>query len=110
MLAHPVPVGLSIAFACSSVLIPAIADTVLLLKVITVYPPSQMETRCIAALYGPITIVKIARMVVETIFIVRGSRAIASSSGHKNLFEIGETAWHTPYVRVAWFLQLVDAR
>ncbi|EJF58933.1 hypothetical protein BD309DRAFT_208803 [Dichomitus squalens] len=109
MLALPVSVELSIAFACSSILVPALADTVLLLRVFTVYRPSQMTTKCIAAIYGPISMVKIARMVVEIVFVVRWSRAIAGGAVGSNILIVGQIAWRTPYVKAAWVLQLADS-
>ncbi|KAI1795252.1 hypothetical protein LXA43DRAFT_881997 [Ganoderma leucocontextum] len=109
MLAKPVPVGFSVAFACLEVLVPMVADTVLLVRVATVYHPSRIPSWvCVAGIYVPIAAIKVARTIVEIVFIVRWTRAIMHH-GHDNLLIAGQEAWDAPYPKAAWILQLVDS-
>ena len=110
MLAKPVPVGFSIAFACLEVLVPMLADTVLLLRVVAVYPPRHLRSAAyVARVYAPIVAIKIARMIVEILFVVQWTRAIMRH-GQENVLEAGQEAWSYPYPKAAWILQLVDSR
>ncbi|PIL26388.1 hypothetical protein GSI_12145 [Ganoderma sinense ZZ0214-1] len=109
MLAKPVPVGFSIAFACLEVLVPMLADTVLLLRVVAVYHPKQLQSAaCVAGIYVPITAIKIARMTVEILFVVQWTQAITHHGQQNSLFAAQE-AWSSPYPKAAWVLQLVDS-
>ncbi|KAI1787118.1 hypothetical protein LXA43DRAFT_738876 [Ganoderma leucocontextum] len=109
MLTKPVPVGFSIAFACLEVLVPMLADTVLLLRVVAVYHPRQLRsTACVAGIYVPIAAIKVARMIVEILFVVQWTRAIVHH-GPENIVEAGQEAWLSPYPKAAWVLQLVDS-
>ena len=105
----PVRVGFSIAFACLEVLVPMLADTVLLLRVVAVYHPKQLQsTACVAGIYVPIALIKIARMTVEILFVVQWTRAIMHH-GQENSLKAGQEAWANPYPKAAWVLQLVDS-
>ena len=71
MLGMPVSVGFSIAFTCLEVLVPMLAGTVLILRVVAVYYPKQMQsTACVGGIHVPIALIKIARMPVEILFVV----------------------------------------
>ncbi|KAM5531172.1 hypothetical protein V8D89_015142 [Ganoderma adspersum] len=109
MLGMPVPVGFSIAFACLEVLVPMLADTVLLLRVVAVYHPRQLQSAaCVAGIYVPIALIKFARMTVEILFVVQWTRAIMHH-GQENSLNAGQEAWSNPYPKAAWVLQLVDS-
>ena len=110
MHALPVPVGLCVAFACSTVLIPIVADTVLLLRVFTVYPPSHMQLACIAGVYGGIACIKVPRTVVETVFVVEWARKISVEGASLSLLVAGQAAWRTPFLKASLFLQLADSK
>ena len=109
MLAKPVAVGFFVTFACLEVLVPMVADTVLLVRVVTVYPPSRMHSRaCAAGIYVPMATIKIARIIVETVFIVQWTREIMHHA-HDSFLVAGQEAWDTPFPKAAWVLQLVDS-
>ncbi len=109
MLANPVPVGFPIAFACLEVLVPMLADTVLLLRVVAVYHPRRLNSAaCVAGIYVPIAAIKTARMTVEILFVVQCTRAIMYH-GQENSFAAGQEAWSNPYPKAAWLLQLIDS-
>ncbi|KAM5541485.1 hypothetical protein V8D89_004675, partial [Ganoderma adspersum] len=96
MLGMPAPVGFSIAFACLEVLVPMLADTVLLLRVVAVYHPRQLQSAaCVAGIYVPIALIKIARMTVEILFVVQWTRAIMHH-GQENSLKAGQEAWSNP--------------
>lgn len=52
--------------------------------------------------------IKIARIIVETVFIVQWTREIMHHA-HDSFLVAGQEAWDTPFPKAAWVLQLVDS-
>ena len=108
MFAKPVPVGFAVAFACLEVLVPMVADLVLLVRVTIVYPPCDMHCTYVVGIYVPMAMIKTARLIVEIMFIVQWSQKIMHHA-NDNLLVAGQEAWNTPFPRAAWVIQLVDS-
>ncbi|KAI0753771.1 hypothetical protein C8Q74DRAFT_1211121 [Fomes fomentarius] len=98
---------LSTLYTLLIILIPTLADSVLLMRVVTVYPPRELRLGRFIVVYGPITTVKLARLVVDILFIVKWTRAVFDHS--TNTYQAGQQAWGTPFPKLAWFLQLADS-
>ena len=105
MLNQPqIPIASSTLAISLYVLVPLCAESVLILKVIAVYPSRLLSgTRCLA-LYLPIALMKTARVTNASYFIcmlLRGPRA-------QNALALAESVWHMPNAKVEWLLQLLD--
>ncbi len=98
---------LSTLYTILTILIPTLADSVLLMRVVTVYPPRELRLGRFIVVYGPIATVKLSRLVVDILFIVKWTRAVFDHSA--NTYQAGQQAWGTPFPRLAWFLQLADS-
>ena len=108
LLGQDVLPGLSILFAVLTILIPALADDVLLMRVLTVYPLARgVRPAYLATVYGQIVTVKVARLIIDIIFIVDWSRAVLGRGDDP--FQASQNAWTTPFPKIAWFLQLFDS-
>lgn len=86
------------------VLVPLCAESVLIFRVVAVYPPYLLSrTRCVA-LYGPIACLKVARVVNASYFI----HSLLEGPHAQGPLSLAEYVWHLPNGKVEWFLQLVD--
>ncbi|RPD58601.1 hypothetical protein L227DRAFT_181691 [Lentinus tigrinus ALCF2SS1-6] len=97
----------SVAYASLTILVPMLTDWVVVLRVMAIYPPHKLSHRCLSIIYGPMALVKLARMVIDAVFIVQWTRAVVRNA--ESPFRAGMEAWATPYPKLAWFFQLFDS-
>nr|VWP02054.1 Uncharacterized protein [Ganoderma boninense] len=105
MLNEPeIPIANSTVAISLFVLVPLCVESVLILKVVAVYPPRLLSgTRCLA-LYLPIALLKAARVTNAAYFIyllLQGPHA-------QNALSLAEFVWHMPNGKVEWLMQLID--
>ena len=81
-----------------------LADCVLIWRVIIVYPPSEMQFRALATIYGPMAILKTTRIVINVVFIVTWSRAVFRNA--ESPLRAGQKAWNSLYPKVSWIIEL----
>ena len=101
----PVHNSFQIVFSAAFFLCTFLAECILIIRVVAVYPPSQLSPLRKIAIYGTIVLFKLARIAnvaVETAVLHQITKQVV------NPVEIGQRAQHTPYTRVEWFLQTFD--
>ncbi len=105
MLNQPeIPIASSTVAISLYVLIPLCVESVLILRVVTVYPPRLLSrTQCLV-LYVPAALMKVVRVTNTAYFIyllLQGPHA-------QNAISLAESVWHMPNAKVEWLLQLID--
>ena len=86
--------------------IPLFADTILLLRVIAVYPPRLLSKASIAAVYGPVSVIKVARLVNIVMFAVHWASQLGDNP--TSIFQAGQDAWNSPFPKIEWMFMLFD--
>ncbi|KAG9312762.1 hypothetical protein JVU11DRAFT_7197 [Chiua virens] len=82
-----------------------LADAILLVRLITVHPPSRIgRLRFALLMFVPITL-KVARLINLSLYI----HQMSIITRNPNAFEHAASAWLTlPYVKIEWIAQVVD--
>ena len=106
ILARPINPSAYIVYVVIIILIPMLSEFILLLRVLAVYPPRRLSRRSIAAVYGPIAVLKTARLINNIIFAVRWVESATGDS--RNVLEAGQASWSLPFTKIEWFLMLFD--
>ncbi|KAI0763481.1 hypothetical protein BD413DRAFT_643056 [Trametes elegans] len=86
-------VGVNTAFVCFSALIPLFTESILLIRVHTVFPPRRLAWPQRLAVHGTITAFKTTRVAIHLAFLSQWRDAIV---GGANSFTLGTIAWHSP--------------
>ena len=92
------------AITCLYFFVPICTQSILLVRVIAVYPPRQINWAQRVVIYGTFTTVQTARMSNAIIDFVKTAQLISSTS---DFLVAEESAWRMPYVKVEFILQLV---
>ena len=86
-------------------LVPICVQGILLVRVLSVYPPTQNTRKQNLAIYVPMAAFKIARL-------INAAYATHDLVGHlfdsQGVIRAAQFVWGTKYVKVEWFLQLFD--
>ena len=102
----PTPLSFNIAIGVLGAVQSIIVDTILLIRLVSVYPPSFVGKRTFGLiLVGPV-LLKIARIINLCLFI----KALADATrdpATANLL-IAHIWEHAPYLKIEWFAQLFD--
>ena len=83
-----------------------LADGILLIRVFAVYPPRLLSKLLQLVVYGPIVLVKIARLVNCLIYAVRWASKTAENT--TLALQAGQDAWNSPSPKIEWVLMLFD--
>ncbi|TBU38206.1 hypothetical protein BD309DRAFT_1012649 [Dichomitus squalens] len=86
------------------VFVPLCAETVLILRVLAVYPPRLLPRFQCFILYGSIVLLKVGRVVNVTYVIYRMVRGPSEQAA----LVLAEFVWHLPNAKLEYILQLVD--
>ncbi|KAI0691628.1 hypothetical protein C8Q76DRAFT_634448 [Earliella scabrosa] len=99
--------GILLLYTLLTILIPTLADSVLLVRVVTVYPLHALPPFYRVIVYAPIASIKTFRLIIDIMFIAAWSRAVFDHG--YSPFDAGQHAWNTPFPKIAWLLQLLDS-
>ncbi|KAI0324813.1 hypothetical protein GY45DRAFT_1262112 [Cubamyces sp. BRFM 1775] len=105
ILAKPVNPTLNTAFASILILAPLFSESILVFRVVAVYPLRFMWWPKRILVYGPIIAFKGARIANTVIFIVRW---VQLNKHAYNPLQTGQDAWNLPNVKIEWILQFLD--
>ena len=107
ILAKPVDPTLNTAFASILVLAPLFSESILVFRVVAVYPPRFMWWPKRLLVYGPIIAFKGGRIANIVVFIVRW---VQLNKHAYNPVQTGQDAWNLPNAKIEWILQFLDMR
>ncbi|KAF5360021.1 hypothetical protein D9758_007565 [Tetrapyrgos nigripes] len=82
-------------------------DSILLLRIMAVFPPSRMSRKQVATVFGPLLTLKVARIttvIVLVVHYIRHSKNVALS----DTTELYTNVTQLPEPKIAWSLQLID--
>ena len=82
-----------------SYLIPICTQSILVIRILAVYPPRELRWTKNLLIYGVLAVVLVTRIVNMGFFL---QQTITDSDKPSDVF----SAWKSPFVRVDWFLQL----
>ena len=103
---HPTPLSINIAIGVLGAFQSIIIDSILLFRLVAVYPPSFIGRRPFALLITLPVLLKIARIVNLGLFIKALVDATKDPATANIL--IGKIWEHAPYLKIEWFAQLFD--
>ena len=86
--------------------IPTFVQSILLVRVLAVYPPRRLPWSRIFTIYTPIVLIKTARLINQCFLAVNMVKATRGTP--LGGLESGPVIWRQPYARVGWFLQIFD--
>ncbi len=87
-------------------MIPIFSESVLVLRVLAVYPPRSLSPLIRSAVYAPIIVIKLTRLANSITFAVRW---VASARGDAaSVLQAGQASWTGPFAKIEWFLALFD--
>lgn len=86
-------------------LVPICVEGILLVRVISVYPPTSNTRTQNLAIYAPVVAFKIARL---TNAVYATHDFVGHLPDSVGVIAAAQFVWSTKYVRVEWFLQLFD--
>ena len=100
-----VPTSLIIMIVAMDFLVPICVQGILLVRLVSVYPPTSNSRRQNLMIYIPVVAFKIARL-------LNAGYATHDLIGHLpdslGVIAAAQFVWRTKYVKVEWFLQLFD--
>ena len=82
-----------------------LAECVLVVRVVAVYPPSRQSLARSVTIYGPVILFKLARVANMTVAAVNMARLTRNSA---NPIVAGQVVQQVASTRVEWFLQTFD--
>ena len=83
-----------------------LSEFILLLRVFAVYPMRRLSWHSVAVIYGPIAVLKTARLINDVMFAVHWVDSARDDS--RNVLEAGQASWSLPFTKIEWFLMLFD--
>ncbi|KAF9487796.1 hypothetical protein BDN71DRAFT_1404265 [Pleurotus eryngii] len=102
----PQPESNFITFASLVVAIPIFVESILVLRLMAVYPWKTTPLATHLAIFTPLFLLKIARVTNAIVFIVQYK---SLAQGVNNPIASGQKSWRTePGQKIEWFLQVVD--
>ena len=96
----------TLAFSAFSFCIPLCVQSVLIIRVIAVYPPRTLTWRRNLLVYGLFVALFIARLVNMSIYLTKVSRRISETSADSITISVYEMS--LPNGKLEWFLQSVN--
>ncbi|KAI1795281.1 hypothetical protein LXA43DRAFT_939146 [Ganoderma leucocontextum] len=101
---NPVGPRLLLAVTCLYFFVPISTQSILLVRVIAVYPPRGISRAQQLLIYGTFTTIQTTRLVNAIIDFVKTAWMIENTT---NFVMAEQAAWRLPYVKVEFILQLV---
>ena len=102
----PTPLSFNIAIGVLGAVQSIIIDTILLVRLVSVYPPSLFGKKIFVGLITVPLLLKIARIINLCLFIKALADATKDPATANML--IGQIWEHAPYLKIEWFAQLFD--
>ncbi|KAI0742282.1 hypothetical protein C8Q80DRAFT_1108454 [Daedaleopsis nitida] len=84
-------------------LLPISVQSILLFRVVAIYPPHFMSWRYRLLIYGPFAILLVTRVVNASICIAKIEEGVGLFA---NTYQVSQLEWNLPYAKIEWFLQL----
>ncbi|KAJ6623566.1 hypothetical protein B0H10DRAFT_2010538 [Mycena sp. CBHHK59/15] len=100
-----IPTNSFVAMGCLTVGIPIFVESILVIRLLAVYPPARTSRLLLWSIFGPLFIIKVARVVNAVIFMVEYAKLARQ---FPNPIEAGQVTWHKPGEKIEWFLQVFD--
>lgn len=94
------------AYGCLSSGIPIFVESILVFRLLAVYPPRRTSTRIVIAVFAPLLVIKVARVVNFIFFYSTVFRKEAEADSSSSA--LGPASFNHPSPKIEWFLQLVD--
>ena len=102
----PTPLSINIAIGVLGAVQSILVDTILLIRLVSVYPPSYIGKKIFGAMLALPVLLKIAR-VVNLILFIKALANATKDPATANIL-IGQIWEHAPYLKIEWFAQLFD--
>ena len=83
-----------------------LVQSILLTRVVAVYPPQILSRPRVLLIYTPIVAFKIARVVNVVLFSIHVNNAVRKNP--LGALDAGPVAWSLPNANIEWFLQVFD--
>ncbi|KAM5539667.1 hypothetical protein V8D89_006776 [Ganoderma adspersum] len=97
---------LTLVFMSMSFLVPVCVQSVLIIRVVAVYPPRMLSwTRCML-IYGTFAALSVARIVNMTLYLDKVSKEISRTNA--DTLTISAYAFSIPNGKIEWILQMVN--
>lgn len=103
---QPTPLSFNIAIGVLGAVQSILVDTILLIRLVSVYPPSFVGRRIFGTMLALPVLLKIAR-VINLILFIKALADATKNPATANIL-IGEIWEHAPYLKIEWFAQLFD--
>ena len=96
---------LDTAVAVLGFLSPFIADTILLVRVVAVYPPSKLPRIYSIAVYAPLALMKVARVINAVVCAFQLYQSLATATSP---LSASAATWALPGPKIEWLLGTFD--
>lgn len=84
---------------------PIFVETILVLRLLVVYPPTKISRLALCVVYAPPVALQIARIVNNGVTMHRVSQSFFNLP---NVVDATERSWQEPGTQVEFFLQVID--
>ncbi|KAJ6496768.1 hypothetical protein DFH09DRAFT_1103559 [Mycena vulgaris] len=103
----PVKASVYIGFVALILYLPVLMDTILIVRLVVVYPPRMISWPRRLAVFGPPLIFKILRVANLMVFIIKWTKLFKD---YPNPILAGQALWGSdePWTRIEWFSQVFD--
>jgi hypothetical protein len=89
-------------------LLPVFMDGILAFRLYAVYPPQSTRRSVLSAIFIPLALLKLVRLVNITVFMVKFGASLLSSEPETAVGKF-QVLWdHSPYPKIEWILQVFD--
>ena len=106
ILGLPLFIGPDIVYLVTTNLVPIFAESILLIRVIAVYPPRTLPLITAIAIYTPVVVFKVARLINIIMYMVWWIRAVGGKVD--NILLVGQEAWGGAFYKIEVILGLLD--
>lgn len=103
---HPTPLSFNIAIGVLGAVQSILVDTILLVRLVAVYPPSSVGKKVFGYILILPVLLKIAR-IINLILFIKALADATKNPATANIL-IGQIWEHAPYLKIEWFAQLFD--
>ncbi|KAJ7830399.1 hypothetical protein B0H13DRAFT_1514563, partial [Mycena leptocephala] len=102
---QPFNINAFIAVGCMTVGLPICVESILLFRLLAVYPPSRTPRLVLYSIFGPLLLLKLGRIINAIIFFTE-----ITSLAHQfpSSIAAAQVAWDRPGDKIEWILQVLD--
>ncbi|KAH9476248.1 hypothetical protein JR316_0011819 [Psilocybe cubensis] len=105
---YPFRLWTMVVFTIGDSFTPWLVELILVLRLVTVYPISRTPRRTWCAIFIPLGLIKIGRMINITIYCAQYTKLLQNPN-FQNPISVGQSSWHSqPGTKIEWTLQVVD--